>query len=116
MAWGVPHPSTGSDRLPRRAHKMALDSADLVEAGVPSGAAAQAKKAAGGFELQQLAAYQELLDAYGLLTAGIENPLITDAERSARGRAKFHAASPDATTDWAAATEQAGAPAKLSTG
>jgi hypothetical protein len=109
MTRGVPHLGTGSAGL----HKMALDSADPVDAGVPSGAAAQADPAAGGLERQQLAAYRVLLDAFGVLTAGLENPLFTDAERSARGRAKFHAASPDVTIDWAAAIEQAGALAKL---
>ena len=94
-------------------HQMALDRADTADAGVLADAAAQAKKAAGGLERQQLAAYRDLLDAFGVLTAGLENPLFTDAERSARGRAKFHAASPDVTIDWAAATEQAGALAKL---
>jgi hypothetical protein len=60
-----------------------------------------------------LAAYRDLLDAYRVLAAVLDNPLFTDAERSARGRAKFHAASPDVTIDWVAATEQAGALAKL---
>jgi len=94
-------------------HQMALDRADTVDAAIRADAAARAKKAAGGLEQEQLAAYRDLLDAFGVLTAGLENPLFTDAERSARGRAKFHAASPDVTIDWDAATERAGALAKL---
>ena len=93
-------------------HQMALRRADTVDAAVRADAAAQAKQTIGGFKQEELAAYRDLLDAYGVLTAGLENPLFTDAERSARGRAKFHAASPDVTIDWTAATEQAAALAK----
>jgi DNA-binding GntR family transcriptional regulator len=94
-------------------HQIVLDGADTVNAALRADAAAQAKKAAGGLERQQLAAYGDLLDAFGVLTAGLENPLFTDAERSARGRARFHAVSFDVTIDLAAATEQAGALVKL---
>jgi DNA-binding GntR family transcriptional regulator len=94
-------------------HQMALDRADTVDAAVRTDAAAQAKRTAGGLKQQELAAYRDLLDAYGVLTTGLANPLFTDAERSARGRAKFHAASPDVTIDWTAAAEQAAALAKL---
>jgi DNA-binding GntR family transcriptional regulator len=94
-------------------HQMALDRADTVDAADRADAAAQAKQATGGLKQEGLAAYRDLLDAYGVLTAGLENPLFTDAERSARGRAKFHAASPDVAIDRTAAAGQAAGPAKL---
>lgn len=94
-------------------HQMALGRADTVDAAVRADAAAQAKQATGGLRQEELAAYRDFLDAYGGLTAGLENPLFTDAERSARGRAKSHAASPDVAIDWTAAAEQAAALAKL---
>lgn len=60
-------------------HETALDRADAVDACVRDEAVSQATKAAGGFKRHQLAAYRELLDSFGVLTVGLENPLCTDA-------------------------------------
>jgi len=94
-------------------HQFARNRADIVSPAIRKDVVARSKKLMTGLAEQDLATYRDLLDAYGSLAAGLENPLFTDAERSARGRAKFHAATPDVTIDWQAAIESAGALAQL---
>lgn len=94
-------------------HQLTRERANTLSAAARKHAATASKKLTGAIAKHDLAAYRGLLDLYGSLTTGLGNPLITEAERSARGRAKFHAASPDVAIDWQAAAEQAAALAKL---
>lgn len=88
-------------------HRLALEQVSDVDETVRAEVAARATTARRAIEAEDLAGYRNLLDAYGALVAALGNPLFIDAERSARGRAKFHAAAADVTIDWSAASETA---------
>jgi len=90
-------------------HRLALEQATAVDEAVRAEVAARASAARRAIEEEGLAGYRDVLDAYGSLVAALGNPLFIDAERSARGRAKFHAAADDVNVDWRAAREAAAA-------
>lgn len=90
-------------------HRLALEQAADVDQTVRAEVAARAAAARSAIEAEDLHGYRNLLDAYGSLVTALGNPLFIDAERRARGRAKFHAAADDVNTDWAAVGEAAAA-------
>lgn len=90
-------------------HRLALDQTSDIDQTVRAEVAARATTARPAIEAKDLGGYRSLLDAYGSFVAALGNPLFIEAERSARGRAKFHAAADDANIDWIAVRETAAA-------
>jgi len=86
-------------------HHLALEQAAGVDQTVRAEVAARASAARQPIEEKDLSGYRDLLDAHGSLVAALGNPLFIEAERSARGRTKFHAAADDINIDWRAARE-----------
>lgn len=62
---------------------------------------ADVRKRAAKLTKHDLDTYRDALDLLGEVTAALGNPLLTDAERTARGRAKFHATADRVEIDWA---------------
>lgn len=90
-------------------HRLALDEASAVEQTVRAGLAAPATATESAIDAEDLYGYRDLLDACGSLDAPLGNPLFVEAERSARGRAKLHAAADGVDINWIAVRESAAA-------